>query len=1337
MPTFPNDDHKSPEEQAAMDARLSIVIDSNCPYYTKFDDKTLADAVYMTGQDSLFGDVLSVVYRAPDGPHTKLSAVMLGSQGTSGFLNMTLNPLSRFFPACNNLAIPHRSSLVRQSLAITNLRSFATMDRSIKMMLASQAEHQQWDETTAGELASKMKLVEGKYPDEMGKIIQESGVVSPKQINTSLVDVVYVDSDTTIEQNNELVYLLGEQLEQLFDPLAEYSPEPAETLYSPPQLSRERLANESEEVQSICEELFILQENFREELLAFLQTFLIPLRVKVLSNEYPGLTIRTVNTIFPPTIDEIVRVNNLLYEALQQSVIYGSFEMLKACGMTIPYFYKACMRHEAATRNFARNIKAHSQYIKPVLAESNYTSQRIESIIHCSLHLTRIKLILERLVTHFKDDGTERMDLINDYFQAAAGTIDAFGRESVVTPYDRRVFTPTGKVLVELAQQWPKDLEYGWVNRRVVTIFDAADILRGPENVNLHHIIILFTDHIVILEPIKPIPSVSASGVHIPSVADILTHCLINEAPLPNIPDLKVVAWAPIQNVELAEFNDSKSLAIYSTIPGGMHTPGDGASDSTFVRLYKLLRPDTAASNIVSLFAKAKVMNKTQPFHLFKCVGPRLSLYATVHELQGYAQEVHKTPIAVFLNVNVTRDILEANNLTACFRVELIEGGSFVSVKTFTRLGPSYELDIVVPRNQFSRLINSETAYLYTLHLSTKNLAMVGPTVSANREVAKRLLDYATAPSARLTQPRTVSAQKSNNTLYRKHPIKPATSESTDSDPQQLQRKPSAIRKISPINLLNRLSGGGGDPVRRRSTFKLLRVRERSDPIIAPVLDLKRTSTSDASSIQESLCLDRQEQIEEEQQEGVELERSFQFPPRSSTGGDSDWNDRRQSVIGHREQESFDSGWETIGTVTSGGFSNALERNTELVGYDTFDSNNVSNSYDYGSHVDPSVDHQDDDDEETETELDNEFDSEDEQEQQDVEQWYENYAREEADAESLDSVPPEIDHNDTSYGDEEEDSYLERRVTTMFDHDAFAMPAGIEFVPPKGGGPSPEDYTPQPARIVDSDGHIDISDDFRYLAGLIGDDEGIDVRNNNNNTNNNVGPLARREDDQPQLYPDLRDASIVFLGSYVRAKDSAGSLPMVKMESTDDIAIKTEVVDPIVETEGLPQIKVEEESDMPTSLSTPSRHARHARGNSLALLVQGSPMLRYTSAKTLQLASFTVELDNLIDQEHYDGHMDSATELLTIKRTVLRQYERARNVIARGQVGQSHMQVVRQRETKDREEMMGLAYIAIGFESQRGQDQPWWNGVVRGILDMELNRRQKVAENLHLVSNWN
>ena len=187
---------------------------------------------------------------------------------------MTINPKSRFYGACLNLPDSQKSSLVRKALAIACLRTFANMELALKSYLTfSSSENQlfDWDETTAGSTASLMLPALGKYPQDIGNAIIDSGILQPKHINSTVIDIIYQDSYDKNDLNNELVYLFGHQLEHLFDPLAEYSPEHTEMLYIPPSYPAMPRSSDHQTVQSVCEELFQIQAHFTTNLLQLLQ----------------------------------------------------------------------------------------------------------------------------------------------------------------------------------------------------------------------------------------------------------------------------------------------------------------------------------------------------------------------------------------------------------------------------------------------------------------------------------------------------------------------------------------------------------------------------------------------------------------------------------------------------------------------------------------------------------------------------------------------------------------------------------------------------------------------------------------------------------------------------------------------------------------------------------------------------------------------------------------------------------------------------------------------------------------------------------------------------------
>lgn len=1195
---------------------------------------------------------------------------------------MTLNEQSRYHGAITNLPIEHRNSLVRQALAVSSLRSFATMDGITRTVLQGEKKVIDWDETMAGTIASKMKMVSGKYPDEIGSRIRQLGLIEPKYINTALLDVIYVDSDSTIEKNNELVYLLGNQLEQLFDPLSEYSPEPTERLYAPPVAEEGSnfggLDNDSKDIQAVVEELFSLQCHFKDNLLSFLQDFLIPLRVQVLGGEIDDedMTIRKLNTIFPPTIDEIVRINNLFFEALQQALPYGSFEVMRACGMTIPYFYKACMRHEAATRNFQKCLKPYYTLFRQHLPSSvKYTPRIIESTIQCSLHLTRVKLVLERLmqVCDWKKDDVK---LVNEFYQSAVGTIDAFGREQVST-YDRRVFTPTGKVLVEIAKGWPKELEYGWINRRVVTIFDAMNVMSRNNNGDNHHIILIFTDQLVILEPTEPIPMTSTSGMHLPSVADILMHSMINEQPLQNIPELKVVAWAPIETVTMAEYNNSQNICI--NVPNGIKFQD---TSTKYQLLYQLVRSDHDAGQFVAMLSKAQVMNKTQPFHLFKNSRSGMTVYATVHELQGYAQEVNKTPIALFMNVDVTRDVLKANNLSACFKVEFEEsGGQDIRVQAFSAMGGG-EFDRTVTCDEFAQVINQETAYLYSLHFSTKNKGMISSILENNRELTNHLIKYSVEETGRrkVIQP----PQVQQPTYHKKHQVTIIENHPEDHEEYAQLRQEPAKRKITPLSIFSKLVSKK-DQTRQTSSYC-----SENSVEDAPVPELTHSDSSSSSG-----------------------EEVFEFPPRNNS----------------KDTISSDDSWEDISCNTTGssiGLTRLGNNSNIVVIQSSSTASNISTTQrslnrpvsitQVGSIQSTDIEEREQEQEQDEDEL---------RAQRDVEAWFSEYntsidelSLSEFSFDNAEQV--EEEENDPEQEVEQEDAV--RQLEKMFRYtprDSIADSINTvrssrilsQFSSPKYyiNNNKVEEVEEEEDEFEfnfsdteslstinadDDNATLNVDEDFRHLAGFWNDSK--HQRNNSSITNNtsaadsnqvasNAPSLPELPRSVTNLWPSLRDPSIMFLGSYVHSRNAS--------------------------------VEIKEESNEPSGISSLDIEAGHSEGQwmSGALPNTLNNVLRFSSSNSLQLASFTVEIDQLIRQDEDKGWLSNAGELERVKHFIVSQYERTRNLL-------STDAIPIEEEVMNRNKVMQLTWKLIIMA--HGDER--YRKIVDGVLQMETLRRLKL-----------
>ncbi|KAG7814132.1 hypothetical protein KL921_000406 [Ogataea angusta] len=632
----------------------------------------IAESVYFEGRDELFGQMIAMVYQ--NKTTKKLSCMLLSVHGQTIVDSMSLTKNSKYYPAVENLSRDCRKSNVRRALAVAILRTYAKLDSNTKSLMMKKAHIKpdyDWDETNAGKLASEMKLIDNRTPQEVGELILKLGFAQQRKQRTSyVVDVIYANTENIedSDKNNELAFLLGEQLDHLFDPLTEYSPEPTEKAYKVPGDTPQPHDSDDVLVKSICNELVKVQTNFTVSLVQFLQKFLIPLRVDVLEGRIPGYTTAKLNQVFPPTIDEVTRINCIYLDILKTALPYGSFELLKASGTTIPYFYKAHMRHEAATKTFATQLDAFLIDMKKIGYDKlTFDQKTIQSIMHASLNLPKLQLILDRLMTT-KKWPQELQPEVDAYYQSCLNTIIAFGSD-VLKPYNHRIFTPTGKILTELASGWPAELQYGWLTRRVVAIFDVKNVLK--QSVKNNAVVIIFSDHVVILEIVDDLYYYDLfeadTHVHKPSIADVLMHSLVNEVPFSSLPKMKVERWSGISDIDAQFYNyDGKAyIQLFD----------DKAFDVYEVSKY-------TGSHVIEVLNKAKILNKSQPFHLFRSADATQTLYYTAHELETYHSEETKSLFAVFLNMPFDQSYLKKYSLFGFVTLNfssnkiLIEGAS-------------------------------------------------------------------------------------------------------------------------------------------------------------------------------------------------------------------------------------------------------------------------------------------------------------------------------------------------------------------------------------------------------------------------------------------------------------------------------------------------------------------------------------------------------------------------------------------------------------------------------------------------------------------------------------
>ena len=147
-----------------------------------------------------------------------------------------------------------------------------------------------------------MQLISEKKPEKFGLKLLELGLLQTHCIQSTVLDVIYDNassetSDKIVEENNRLVFLIGSQLEQLFDPLLEYSPEIMEFSYTVPVDAILPQIKNNELINTIISELLTVQTNFTMRLVNLLQNFIIPLRIHVLAaTSSSGIT--KINQVF-------------------------------------------------------------------------------------------------------------------------------------------------------------------------------------------------------------------------------------------------------------------------------------------------------------------------------------------------------------------------------------------------------------------------------------------------------------------------------------------------------------------------------------------------------------------------------------------------------------------------------------------------------------------------------------------------------------------------------------------------------------------------------------------------------------------------------------------------------------------------------------------------------------------------------------------------------------------------------------------------------------------------------------------------------------------------------
>ncbi|GAV54460.1 hypothetical protein ZYGR_0AL01920 [Zygosaccharomyces rouxii] len=627
---------------------------------TEWVDLIFKHANVFYGHDELmWGAFVACVYHDPQ--DSQLSCILIDKIGVSHFSSIDVSRESQYYPAIENLVPAHRDSESRQCIAVTFLQRFAQLSEKDVRRVHPDTFKFDYDPTHAGDLASACTQVEGEDKlVSIGRKLLSLGFFQDRLIGSTLLDVVYEYNETFSESNNKLVFYLGQQLEQLFNPLTEYSPEQTEHTYKTP--DGETPTEEDDAlVKAISRELLELQTNFTLNLVEFLQKFVIVLRVRVLDGEIEGLSTVKLNRLFPPTIDEVTRINCIFLDSLKSSTPFGSLEVLKACSVTIPYFYKAYTRHEAATKHFNKDIKLFLKTFTDHIPLPNvFSEMKIDSLIKGPQEkLMKIKLILDRLYAS-KKWKPENEEEAKKCYDNVIEVIDSFGRlEGPLSSYSSRVFTPSGKILTELAKGWPAELQYKWLKRRVVGVFDMVD----PKDATNEKLLVIFSDYLVFLDVVENRNDYGSPKCNKPFISDILMNSLVNEVPLPpKMPKLRVNGYCYIDEAIVTLFGDNCIRF-------------DAFRDvNSFAISLKVQRKSFSAYTVADLVTKAKILEKDTAFHLFKAIHDNITIYSTAHEKEAYNNETIKSKFALFLNMNPTERVIVQHKLHVAMFAKVVPG---------------------------------------------------------------------------------------------------------------------------------------------------------------------------------------------------------------------------------------------------------------------------------------------------------------------------------------------------------------------------------------------------------------------------------------------------------------------------------------------------------------------------------------------------------------------------------------------------------------------------------------------------------------------------------------
>lgn len=755
-------------------------------------DEVFLDAEIYEGSDEILWGPFLICIKIQKSTGVK-SALIVDKLGVSFFKSLDISKTSQFYSAIDNLDPKYKDVTIRKCLAVSLLQKYMQLSKEQVNRIKSQLLKYDYDQTHAGELANRCVQIFLKNDDTkiVGNLLLSLGLLEQRSIHSTLLDVVYSNENNKINLNNKLVYHLGDQLEQLFDPLTEYSPEQTEYTYKPPEI--EQITDtDSILTKAICNELMQFQIKFALNLVDFLQKFLITLRVDVLNENIEGLSTIKLNRLFPPTIDEVTRINCIFLDSLKSATTYGSLEILKACSVTIPYFYKAYTRHEAATKNYSKDIKLFLKtFAKQIPLPEIYTEMKIETIIKGPQEkLMKLKLIIDRLWKSSNWSSEKEIEA-KKYYDNVVDTIHTFGTlKEPISSYNTRVFTPSGKILTELAKSWPVELQYKWLKRRVVGVFD---IMISTETMQ-RSLLIIFSDYIVFLDILDSGKYYAKQNSNKPLLSDILMNSLINEVPLPSkIPTLKVKNYCYIDRVFVSTFNDD-TIRFDSF-----------DSNSVFSVSCKLASKVSSTSIIADLITKATILEKDTAFHLFRASQNKFHLYSTAHEMDAYICEKLKSKYALFLNMEPSKKLLETHKLHMAIFANIVGDPNSDIVKLNVITSDKRKYETKVPSNELLQGILYQLSFEIPICFSSLHSPFFNSLLKVNRNIIESMkTQNENEPGDEFENTRNVSETSTNNSFLKGHKKERSYGTITTFRSYKSDLKESTIKKkasVQPKNL--------------------------------------------------------------------------------------------------------------------------------------------------------------------------------------------------------------------------------------------------------------------------------------------------------------------------------------------------------------------------------------------------------------------------------------------------------------------------------------------------------------------------------------------------------